>query len=198
LVEDTRARLSLAPALVTRAFVFVMVVLASIPLLTTTDPVWATGGKVDDASITAAGAYELTPLWIVGRRLLACAKPGDLVAYSEMGSAGFARHDLRFLDLRGLLDKEIARTAPASLKGEPGVTDYSWASSTSVVGRVIVREQPVLILSVDGLPSPTVLDGRYIEVQYLQFRNTPHFRNLPLVLYRRADRPCLAQVVRPA
>lgn len=122
--------------------------------------------------------------WVRGADLLACAEPGDLVAYSEMGYAGFARRDLRFLDLRGLVDERIAHDAPREHSGWAGIHDPRWYEPTSAVGAEILRRQPKLILTLDGEPPTSILDGRYERIL---------FDKGPAAwfhLYRRADVTC--------
>jgi len=125
-------------------------------------------------------------LWLDGEQMLSCAAPGDLVAYSEVGYAGFERRDLRFLDTRGLVSPVIARRAPGWMKHVDGVVDVDWQSPSSVVGRAILAARPVVVVYIDGGPtSPAaVLDGAYLLVARTPLHGTA------LALYRRADYPC--------
>ena len=74
-------------------------------------PVWHLSA-VDDRDLIASGSYEDSHLWATLPTLLSCLRPGQSVATSEVGYFGFARQDLRFVDIRGLTDlfdrKEIA------------------------------------------------------------------------------------------
>jgi hypothetical protein len=83
------------------------------------------------------------------------------VATSEVGYLGFARLDLRILDLRGLTSRAIAEAAPASDKYPYGVEDPDWYRPTSPVGRILLRDRPALIATFDSSPRPTVLGGAY-------------------------------------
>jgi hypothetical protein len=177
-----------------------MLALAAAPLVTEHDPIWASDGNFTNAAIVANGGNHTAPIWLEGVRLLSCAKPGELVAYSEMGYAPFARLDLRFLDLRGLTDKQISRSAPAAMHDAFGVDPFLpasqganlWTLPTSPVGRVIVSDQPALILTFDfpsGGSVPNVIDGDYVKVTEDAFPGKP-----PLVLYRRPGVTCAVHV----
>jgi hypothetical protein len=97
-------------------------------------------------------------------------RPGQLIATTEAGYLGFARQDVRIVDMRGLTDQNIAHARISSAlasKGSQGVYDLAWPLATSGVGGEILREHPSLIVTFDWPygSSPTigqpVLDGRY-------------------------------------
>jgi hypothetical protein len=128
------------------------------------DPVWQLSG-VDDLSLVGAGHYAQSYLWATLPSYLKCLHPGQLVATSEVGYAGFVRQDLRILDIRGLTDRAIAKGAPASMKSQPGVADHSLLQPTSPVGRVLLSTRPALIATFDTLPQKTALGGAYKLVE---------------------------------
>jgi hypothetical protein len=131
------------------------------------DPVWTLKGVSDQALVNDSGDQQYSKVWAEEPRLFACARPGQLVATTEAGYGPFVDEWLRVLDLRGLTNREIAETAPASLKSSAGVADQGWQSPTSPVGKVILQERPVLVVTVDGPATEKALDGEYhlIDVQ---------------------------------
>jgi hypothetical protein len=82
-------------------------------------------------------------------------------ATSEIGYAGWANLDRPLLDLAGLTNRTIATTAPAADKGNGGVFEPGGMTPTSTVGRVVLAEQPQVMVTIDPQPSPLLLDGRY-------------------------------------
>jgi hypothetical protein len=168
-----------------RAAVTTMVGLAALPLATHNAPAWSSRGRMDTISLIAAGGYgAMTDVWVAGDHLLACAPPGSLVAYSEIGLSGFTHLNLRFLDQRGLVDPEIAKATPTSMRLEWGVQDDEWTSPTSAVGRAIIDRQPALILTLDGLPWSSAFGDRYRDIWHHRFGTGW------MTLYRRSDVPC--------
>jgi hypothetical protein len=121
----------------------------------------------DQALVKDSGDQQYSTVWAEEPRLFACARPGQLVATTEAGYGPFVDEWLRVLDLRGLTNREIAETAPASLKSSAGVADLRWQSPTSPVGKVILQEHPVLVVTVNGPATEKALGGEYhlIDVQ---------------------------------
>jgi hypothetical protein len=160
------------------------------------DPVWASRGKFDDASLVVAGGYDTfsSHVWTEGPKFLRCVPSGSLVAYSEVGYAGFERLDLNFLDTRGLTDRKIARSAPSSAKSSVGVTDYSWLNPHSPVGSRILATRPVDVLSIDVPvipPPPVALAGTY-RLRYVDFYSTKFITRFfvpMLTVYQRVEPP---------
>jgi hypothetical protein len=131
-------------------------------------PVWQMTG-IDDRSVIADGHFlTISSLWANLPSALHCVKSGQTIATSEAGYLGFARQDIRILDMRGLNDQAIAHTSSALvIKGPQGVTDLFWPLPNSAVGREILRVHPSVIVTFDW-PSRTpptigqsVLGGRY-------------------------------------
>jgi arabinofuranosyltransferase len=133
-------------------------------------PVWQMTG-IDDRAVLADGHFQLDgPFWSGLPSAVHCLRSGQLIATSEAGYLGFARQDIRIVDMRGLTDQNIAHahsSSPLASKTSQGVYDLFWPSAQSVVGREILREHPSVIVTFDWPygSSPTigqpVLDGRY-------------------------------------
>jgi len=126
-------------------------------------PVWHLRGS-DDQSLLAVGGYPTSHLWVTLPSYLQCLHAGQLVATSEVGYLGFARQDLRVLDIRGLTDRTIAKGAPASLKFPWGVDDPSLLQSTSPVGRILLHAKPAVIATFDA-EQGSALNGQYTFVK---------------------------------
>ena len=149
-----------------------VLIAASISLTVFPNPVWNLKGA-DDRSLIALGGYEqYSHIWATLPNYLTCVRAGQLVAASEVGYLGFARQDLRILDIRGLTDRTIAKGSPASVKYPWGVADPSLLRSTSPVGRVLLREKPVVIATFDAQRRNTVLGGAYTLVHVPAFSGT--------------------------
>jgi arabinofuranosyltransferase len=113
-------------------------------------PVWQLPG-LDDRSILADGHFPLSsPTWAGLPTALHCVKPGQLIATTEAGYLGFARQDVRILDMRGLTNQDIGHANPqAAIKDSQGVTDLFWPDPSSVVGHEILKERPSIIVTFD-------------------------------------------------
>ncbi len=134
-----------------------------LPLRSVNAPIWDIRGLSDQALI-GSGQYtdlSLSQIWATIPGELRCLRPGQLVATTEVGYLGFARQDLRLLDLRGLTDNTIASESPSSVKWPWGVQDPDWYLVNSVVGRVIVSQKPAVIVTFDPPSRPTILGGLY-------------------------------------
>jgi hypothetical protein len=135
-------------------------------------PVWNLHGA-DDRSLIALGGYgKYSQIWATAASHLECVPAGQLVAASEVGYLGFARQDLRILDIRGLTDRSIAKGAPASDKYTYGVLEPSFSQPTSPVGRVLLREKPAVIVTFDANRRNTLLGGAYTLVHVPAFSGT--------------------------
>ncbi|MGH9020235.1 MAG: hypothetical protein ACRDV0_04365, partial [Acidimicrobiales bacterium] len=143
-----------------------------IPLSYVNAPAWSLSGVSDQSLITGDTAEHFAPVWVAISRLLRCAPRGASVATSEIGYLGFLRQDLTLIDLRGITNSTIAKTAPESTKTEVGVLDENWFSTQSVVGREIVLTRPDLVVEVDNVQLGTVLGGRYRLVKILNSSTT--------------------------
>jgi hypothetical protein len=170
-----------APA-VRRGLALLLVAAALLPLGSTSWPLWRCAGRCDDRSLLSAGPYTLSSGWITGAELLDCAAPGALVAYNQLGWAGYARRDLRFVDGVGLVDREIARRAPAQYRQQLGIAHPDWMRTDSFLGRILLRRQPAWIVDWQTPPQESALGGRYRRVET---RGT-------FTLYRRSDVACRA------
>ncbi len=139
----------------------VLVVASAFPLWLVHAPVWRIRA-VDDKSLLSSGDYApYTQIWTALPQDVRCLHRGQLVATTEVGYLGFARQDLRILDLRGLTNRIIAQTAPASAKRVGGIFEANWFQPTSSTGRVILRDKPALIATFDSSPRSSVLAGAY-------------------------------------
>jgi len=139
-----------------------------IPIIALRDPVWDSHGHFDTASLFAAsdgGGFPIS-VWLAGDRALSCARPGEVVTYSEVGYAGFTHLDVQFLDIRGLTDRTIARhTPPANRKYYGVVLDPSWQTSASRIGAEILRQHATSVLTFDLFRHrATVLGGAFTYV----------------------------------
>lgn len=147
-----------------------------------TGPVWDLR-SVSDKRLVASGGSPFSRVWADSPGLVSCVPKGGLVALTETGYVGFARSDLRILDLRGLTSREIADSAPRSARHYYGIQDPKWASTDSPVGKIILRSEPDAILTIDPNLGP-ILDGRY---QLGAIDSTP---GVTMALYARVGGPC--------
>jgi hypothetical protein len=97
------------------------------------------------------------------------------VATTEVGYLGFARQDLRILDLRGLTSRAIAQAAPPSAKRVGGIYEANWFLPTSSTGRVLLRDKPAIIATFDSPPRLSVLGGAYRFDEGVGHRDHPSF-----------------------
>ena len=110
--------------------------------------------------------------------------PGGVIAYSEMGYAGYKNLDKNFIDVRGLTDPEIARL-PASTKGTWGVDDERWMFPDDPLYRILKRRRPTAIIAFSHPPQmpPSVL-GQYYLVWVIQDPRDPPGVIDPALVYR--------------
>ncbi len=155
-------------------------------------PAWALAGGLSDQSLIRAGNYPLSNTWGAAVGLADCLKPGQTVAYSEIGLFGFEHPGLRVIDTSGLTDAEIARHAPTQAKHPWGVADPHWYLPDSTVGRELVNRRPQLIIAFDNyLPLPAgawILDGSYHRTVITQEPGSHH----RLTMYVRRGFVCSA------
>lgn len=113
--------------------------------------------------------------------------PGGVIAYSEMGYAGYHNLDKTFIDVRGLTDPEIARL-PASYKGPWGVDDEQWMFPSDPLYRILKRRQPAAIIAFSHPPQmpPAVLDHYYL-IWSIQDPRDPITVIDPALVYRPLD-----------
>jgi arabinofuranosyltransferase len=147
-----------------------------------------------NARFSAASADLLPADNALGRKWIAADRyihdvlpPGGVIAYSEMGYAGYHNLDKTFIDVRGLTDREIARL-PASYKGPWGVDDEQWMFSSDPLYRILRRRQPTTIIAFSH-PSqmpPAVLDHYYL-IGSIQDPRDPIAVIDPALVYRPLD-----------
>jgi hypothetical protein len=158
------------------------------PVTSAFSPVWRTA-SFDDRSLVEVGNSDFdgasSRLWAMGPDLVACLGPGSSVAYTEMGYFGFARQDLHVIDMRGLTDAEIARTAPDETRTFYGIVDHEWFDADSATGRILTERRPEMILSFDAEPRSTVLGGDYLLDRVIVWGPLT-----PLGVYVRKDFSC--------
>jgi hypothetical protein len=159
------------------------IVMASfLPLASVRAPVWSLNGVSDAALLSTAPDPQFAPRIAIRENLpieLSCLRPGQLVATSEIGYLGFARLDLRILDIRGLADKTIAMHTASKYKYPWGVHEPNLLNPKSVVGREILRENPLVIATFDSIPKHVALNGRYHLVK------VNHYGRYELAYYSR-------------
>lgn len=150
------------PAVAVRTAVVGLALLVTLPGLadTAAHPLWRTGWRLDDESLIASGGYGRD--WARATEMLTCARPGDLVLFSEMGYGPWQRTDLRFIDARGLTDREIATRTPRRLRHTWGIEDPDWNDRDSVTVQVVLRREPELVVTYSENPPRSFANGRYI------------------------------------
>ncbi|MBW0088904.1 hypothetical protein I4I73_07640 [Pseudonocardia sp. KRD-184] len=158
------------------------------PVTSAWSPVWRAGG-VDDRTLIENGNSDFdgafSRLWATAPDQVACLGPGQSAAFSEMGHFGFALPHLQIVDVRGLTDAELARTADAEVRNFYGIVDERWFEPASSVGRVLLERRPEMILSIDSDPQVAPLGGAYRLVRSIEWG-----WNNPLSVYERADFSC--------
>jgi hypothetical protein len=131
-------------------------------------PAWRLSSGLGDRALIAHGNYVLSPIWGGAVSLADCLKPGQSVAFSEVGLFGYEHLGLRVIDTRGLTSEEIAQGAPSADKHPFGVEDPHWYLASSSVGRILVSRRPDLIISIDDAadnwPSSHIFGGLYRRV----------------------------------
>jgi hypothetical protein len=123
-------------------------------------PSWRLTHGLTDRNLISAGNYVWSPIWMTAAQFARCLRPGQSVAYSEVGLFGYEHPNLRLIDTRGLTSRDIAQEVPTADKEVSGVTDRRWFLKTSPVGRILARARPEMIISFDA--SPSQLPGRWI------------------------------------
>lgn len=144
-----------------------LVVAGAYPLAQEARPIWMASGRLSNYDLIKIGwTKDFSTLWADLPRLVRCARPGDLVALSEVGYVGYARRDLRILDTRGITNAAVAKGSRPFLRGYTGIMDPFWWSLDSAVGREIAKRQPVLVAPLDlaQLDVPDSPHGRYRQV----------------------------------
>ena len=126
--------------------------------------------------------------WIaVNRYLRDVLPPGGVIAYSEMGYAGYRNLDKAFIDVRGLTDPEIARL-PAFDKGTWGVDDEQWMFPGDPLYRILKRRQPTAIIAFSHPPQmPPAVLGNYYLVWSIQDPRDSLGDIGPALVYRPLD-----------
>ena len=123
--------------------------------------------------------------WIASNRYIHdVLPPGGVIAYSEMGYAGYRNLDKNFVDVRGLTDPEIARL-PAIYKGTWGVDDERWMFPGDPLYQILKRRRPTAIIAFSHPPQmpPSVLDHYYL-VWVIQDPRDPPAAIDPALVYR--------------
>ncbi len=142
-----------------------LVVAGAYPLAAAARPIWEASGRLNNHDLVKIGFDPgYSGLWADLPRLVQCARPGELVALSEVGYVGYARQDVRILDTRGLTSAAVAKGATASQRGTTGIVDPNWWSLDSTVGREIAKRQPVLVATFEQTDVPESPHGRYRRV----------------------------------
>ena len=171
------ARTAAAPVLAATLWVICAIVSAHDP--------WS------NARLSTSGA-DLLPAdnalgrkWVAANRYIQDVLPaGSVIAYSEMGYAGYHNLDKSFIDVRGLTDPEIARLPP-SYKGAWGVDDEQWMFPADPLYRILTRRRPTAIIAFSHPPQmpPVVLD-HYVLVWVIQDPRDPPAVIDPALVYR--------------
>ena len=126
--------------------------------------------------------------WVVVNRYIEdTVEPGSVVAYSEMGFAGYRNLDVKFIDVRGLTDREIARL-PASYKGSWGVDDEAWMLPTDPLYQIFQRRKPSVIIAFSHpAQMPSVVLDRYYFTAAVHDPRDPWWQMPYALVYRPPD-----------
>jgi len=147
-----------------------------------------------NARFSTASADLLPADYALGRKWVATDRyihdvlpPGGVIAYSEMGYAGYRNLDKNFIDVRGLTDREIARL-PSSFKGTWGVDDERWMFPDDPLSHILKRRRPTAIIAFSHPPQmpPVVLDQYYLAWVIQDPRDPPAVID-PALVYRPLD-----------
>lgn len=142
---------------------------------------WSIEGGLQDGNLLANGGYGRD--WVRAPEYLQCARPGDLVMASEMGYGPWVRRDLRFIDARGLTNREIATGSRRLDRHSWGVADPDWRDERNITVEVALRRRPTVIVT-STLEAPTSFGGGlYTTEGILQPVDGP-------TVYRRSDVHC--------
>jgi len=121
---------------------------------------------VNDAQLLEVGGHRFfSHWWVELERATRCLPPHRVVATSEVGYLGFERLDLTIVDVRGLNDMAIAKSALSRYKSFFGVADPFWSFPRDAVGRVLITRHPDLIIEIDGWPFTHALGGTYRRIR---------------------------------
>jgi arabinofuranosyltransferase len=153
-------------------------------------PAWELTNGVSDSALIAAGNYPFSNMWAAAGGIADCLKPGQSVAYSEIGLFGYQHLTLRVVDTSGITTPEIAKQAPAADKHPWGVTDPQWFRPSSTIGRVLAHRRPELIIdfeeAVTAGPGGSILAGLYRRAAIIP---EPHSKTLLVYLRRNFSCP---------
>lgn len=142
------------------------------------NPAWNIDSLAERGLVFAGGYERHSEKWVVGAEMLECVPTGSTVAYSEMGLAPCVRRDLRFVDLAGLVNEDIAHAIHDG--HEPG----DWSSERSVAGKEIIRSGADYLLMATEGQGASVLGGQFHLVDE---RSVPFHM---LRLYQRENGTC--------
>jgi len=118
-------------------------------------------------SLLARGRNGWGPTWVAtGDWIHAYLPAGSLVAYTEMGYAPFVNMNMRFIDLAGLVDREVARLATAT-RSERGVDAERWWHPRHPLYGLLQRRSPDYIVSLAHGPEPDSVLGMYARTAQL-------------------------------
>ena len=127
--------------------------------------------------------------WIAANHYIHDVLPrGGVIAYSEMGYAGYHNLDKIFIDVRGLTDPEIARL-PAAYKGTWGVDDEQWMVPDDPLYLILKQRKPDAIIAFSHPPQmpPAILDHYYLIWSIQDPRDSIAVID-PVLVYRPLDR----------
>jgi hypothetical protein len=164
-----------------------LVVACCAPLLADRQPVWFTNGNFGTQKLVSVGGYSSGSYWWANASsLFRCAKPGDTIAWSEVGYFGLAELDKNVIDTRGLTDAYFAHNSPQKHSHLFGEVNPDGANPNSVMGRYMIAKKPAYILSYEFQPQSQLYNGLYRLVRTMH----PDWYGRPTQLYVRSDRSC--------
>lgn len=147
---------------------------------------WATAHFSTRSADLLAASSSLGRKWVATARYIKKnIAPGSTVAYSEMGYAGYINMDKKFIDVRGLTDRDIARL-PSRYKGAFGVDDEQWFMPGDPLYQILERRKPGTIIAFSHQYGPTMVMGRYFLAAVVSDPQDPASVITPSLVYEGA------------
>lgn len=144
---------------------------------------WSAAHFSTNSAELLAASSPLGRKWVATARYIKSRlAPGSTVAYSEMGYAGYINLDKKFIDVRGLTDRDIARL-PERYKGAFGVDDETWFMPDDPLHAILQRRKPDTIIAFSHQYTPTMVLGRYYLAAVVSAPQDPTAVITPSLVY---------------